>query len=47
MDIKTGIFDDPEDRAGLAHFTEHMLFMGTKEYPKENDFMQFLTNNAG
>lgn len=31
--IKAGFKYDPKDRPGLAHFTEHMLFDGTKTYP--------------
>ena len=29
---------DPWNLQGLAHFLEHMLFMGTKKYPEENAF---------
>ena len=32
---------------GLAHFLEHMLFMGTKKYPKENYYQDFLNKNGG
>lgn len=28
--------------AGLAHFAEHMLFMGTEKYPDENQFSAYL-----
>ena len=45
--IKAGHFDDPADRAGLAHFNEHMLFLGTEKYPKENDFETFVGKNGG
>jgi insulysin len=31
----------------LAHFCEHMLFMGTEKYPSENDFSEFISNNGG
>lgn len=31
---------DPDDLPGLAHFLEHMLFLGTEKYPNENDFSQ-------
>ena len=26
--VRAGHFDDPDDRAGLAHFHEHMVFLG-------------------
>lgn len=32
---------------GLAHFTEHMVFMGSEKYPGENDLDQFLSNHGG
>ena len=31
----TGSFKDPFEIPGLAHFCEHMLFMGTEKYPDE------------
>ncbi|KAG0435880.1 Insulin-degrading enzyme [Dictyocoela muelleri] len=51
LSIKTGSHSDPDDLAGLAHFVEHLLFMGTKKYPDENEYSEFLslhngTNNA-
>ena len=36
MDVRVGHLSDPPDIPGLAHFTEHMLFMGTDKYPNEN-----------
>lgn len=36
-----------EDIHGLAHFLEHMLFMGTEKYPKENEYNDFLHKNSG
>lgn len=47
MDVNVGNFSDPEDMPGLAHSLEHMLFMGTKKYPKENDYAQYLSANSG
>jgi insulysin len=35
-----GFFSDPKNIPGLAHFLEHLLFMGTKKYPKENEYSQ-------
>lgn len=45
--VRAGHFDDPPNRAGLAHFHEHMLFLGTEKYPKENDYEEFLGKNGG
>ena len=33
-------------RAGLAHFLEHMLFLGTAKYPDEDDYTTFLAQNG-
>ena len=32
---------------GLAHFLEHMLFMGTTKYPQENEYSEFICDNGG
>jgi len=47
MNVNVGSLFDPKDFAGLAHFLEHMLFMGTTKYPNENDFSEFLNKNSG
>ncbi|CAK9006939.1 Insulin-degrading enzyme (Insulin protease) (Insulinase) (Insulysin) [Durusdinium trenchii] len=47
LSVHLGFYSDPEDLPGLAHFCEHMLFLGTKEYPEENSFEKFLTANSG
>jgi insulysin len=47
MDVKVGHLSDPKDLQGLAHFCEHLMFMGTEKYPKENDYTEFLTLNSG
>jgi insulysin len=46
MDVNVGHFSDAEI-PGLAHFLEHMLFMGTKEHPGENEYSSYLAGNAG
>ncbi len=47
MNVHAGSCLDPLEYQGLAHFCEHMLFMGTKKYPSENDFSEFISNHAG
>jgi insulysin len=38
MDVHVGACSDPDDVPGLAHFCEHMLFLGTEKYPVEDSF---------
>ena len=40
--INVGSFSDPPDIPGLAHFLEHMVFMGSDKYPQENALDEFL-----
>lgn len=47
LSVKVGSFDDPPHVMGLAHFLEHILFMGSTKYPVENSFNDFLTANSG
>uniref|UniRef100_A0AAR2JYT8 Insulin-degrading enzyme n=1 Tax=Pygocentrus nattereri TaxID=42514 RepID=A0AAR2JYT8_PYGNA len=47
LDVHIGSLSDPSNISGLAHFCEHMLFLGTKKYPKENEYSQFLSEHAG
>lgn len=32
LDVHVGHMSDPEELPGLAHFLEHMLFLGTEKY---------------
>uniref|UniRef100_A0A673G1H8 Insulin-degrading enzyme n=1 Tax=Sinocyclocheilus rhinocerous TaxID=307959 RepID=A0A673G1H8_9TELE len=47
LDVHIGSLSDPKNISGLAHFCEHMLFLGTEKYPKENEYSQFLSEHAG
>lgn len=42
VSVNVGSYNEPEKFPGLAHFLEHMLFMGTEAYPEENAFGNFL-----
>ncbi|KAK9128212.1 hypothetical protein Syun_017009 [Stephania yunnanensis] len=37
MCVGMGSFSDPAEAQGLSHFLEHMLFMGSTEFPDENE----------
>eukprot|EP00299_Pterocystis_sp_00344_P012987 c6309_g1_i2.p1 GENE.c6309_g1_i2~~c6309_g1_i2.p1 ORF type:complete len:1070 (+),score=298.83 c6309_g1_i2:198-3212(+) len=47
VSVRVGSFCDPAEANGLAHFLEHMLFMGSEKYPKENDYDEFLSQHGG
>lgn len=45
IDVNVGSYSDIQ--GGEAHFLEHLLFMGTKKYPNENDYSQYLSKHGG
>ncbi|MBV31943.1 MAG: hypothetical protein CMK36_00680 [Porticoccaceae bacterium] len=47
LTVYRGSYHNPESRPGLAHFLEHMLFIGTKKYPDVDSFQKFVTANGG
>lgn len=47
MAINAGSYLDPADAPGLAHFLEHMLFLGTEKFPSEGEYTQYLSQNGG
>jgi nardilysin len=47
MCVGIGSFADPPKAQGLAHFLEHMLFMGSSEFPDENEYDSYLSKHGG
>lgn len=47
MDVNVGANQNPADRMGLAHFLEHMLFLGTKKYPHAGEYQEFISQHGG
>ncbi|PSN57801.1 Insulin-degrading enzyme [Blattella germanica] len=47
LDVNIGHMSDPSHLPGLAHFCEHMLFLGTEKYPSENEYSKFLSEHGG
>lgn len=45
--MKAGFKYDPQDKLGLAHFTEHMLFNGTKKYPSPKKLSWAIERHGG
>ncbi len=47
LDVYIGSYQNAADREGLAHFLEHMLFLGTKSYPNPGDYQTFISEHGG
>jgi len=47
LTVHVGQIQDPVERPGLAHFLEHMLFLGTKKYPNQSEYSQYISSNSG
>lgn len=47
LTVNVGHFDDPADREGLAHFLEHMLFLGSRAYPQAGELQHFISEHGG
>ncbi|CAI2726114.1 unnamed protein product [Schistosoma spindalis] len=47
LSVNIGSLSDPKELPGLAHFCEHMLFLGTKSFPTENTYLKYITDHGG
>jgi secreted Zn-dependent insulinase-like peptidase len=47
LDVMVGSGDNPPGRGGLAHFLEHMLFLGTDKYPNAAEYEEYITEHGG
>ena len=47
MCVMAGSLSDPEEYQGLAHFLEHMLFLGTEKYSDVDEYSAYLRSNGG
>ena len=47
VSVGVGSLMDGESSLGLAHFLEHMLFMGSEKYPRHNEYSEFISLNSG
>ncbi len=45
--VEVGSLDNPPEREGLAHFLEHMLFLGTEKYPDVDEYSSYLRSHGG
>jgi secreted Zn-dependent insulinase-like peptidase len=47
LSVGAGSDSDPVDASGALHYLEHMLFLGTKSYPKPGEYSDFMNRNGG
>lgn len=47
MNVQAGSADEPKGKAGLAHFLEHVLFLGSDRYPEASVYSQYLHAHGG
>lgn len=47
LTVLRGYYDEPAEYPGLAHFLEHMLFIGTRKYPEVDGYQQFVSTHGG
>jgi len=47
MNVLVGSLSDPKEYQGLAHFLEHMLFLGTEKFPDVEGYSSYLQSNGG
>ncbi len=45
--LPVGSLDDPDSQPGLAHYLEHMLFLGSESYPASEEYQSFINRNGG
>ena len=47
LSVAVGSLQEPKEFGGLAHYLEHMLFLGTSSYPVVGDYSEFVSRNGG
>jgi len=47
LSVSVGSQDNPDSQLGLAHYLEHMLFLGSERYPTINEYSKFMSQNGG
>jgi secreted Zn-dependent insulinase-like peptidase len=47
MQVAAGSLHEPDEFPGLAHYLEHVLFLGTEKYPDKSEYLKFIEENGG
>ena len=46
LSVSVGLLHDPMSQQGMAHYLEHMLFLGTERFPDTKGYTDFMTAKA-
>ena len=44
LSVNVGSFNDPKGCYGMAHFTEHMVFLGSNKYPEPGGYSDYIAS---
>lgn len=47
LNVHVGSMQNPDEQLGLAHYLEHMLFLGTEKYPDPDEYGEFMSRHGG
>ncbi|WP_372882557.1 insulinase family protein [Psychromonas sp.] len=47
LSLPVGSMHNPDHQLGLAHYLEHMLFLGSQRYPTINEYSKFMNQHGG
>ena len=47
LSVEVGHWDNPKENPGMAHFLEHMLFLGTEKFPAEDEYSNYIETFGG
>ena len=47
LSVGVGLLQDPPEQQGMAHYLEHMLFLGTERYPEAEGYQKFMSQHGG
>ncbi|HEY5715855.1 MAG TPA: insulinase family protein, partial [Psychromonas sp.] len=47
LSLPVGSMHNPDQQLGLAHYLEHMLFLGSERYPVINEYSKFMSQHGG
>lgn len=47
LNVHVGSMQNPAQQLGLAHYLEHMLFLGTEKYPDPDEYGEYMSRHGG